>query len=150
MGVSVREVTGEVKRVPVTEAQFRASVDSEIAAGVKKGLRGETGEFVQMLRTDGGRAGHLEFRPIFGRLIISPEGRFLAERVDLDPHPLANGDSATWDVFGNDGKIQGRLVTGPRLRPRAFEGDYLFAVLLDENDVPCVVKYRLETMAANR
>ncbi len=92
-----------------------------------------------------GALGPAPARPIPGRLLVAANGSILLERRDLDPDPFmrARADSTTWDVLDAEGRIEGRIVLGPRVDPEQFTGDALYTVERDDLDVRYVVKYGL-------
>jgi hypothetical protein len=82
--------------------------------------------------------------PVLGRMHGSAGGWLLVERLDLDPDPVASGDATTWDLFGPDGLLAGRLALGGDQRILALTDDGFLGVDRDELDVEAFVKYRFE------
>ncbi len=54
------------------------------------------------------------------------------------------GDSIAWNVLDELGNTVGLLTLPKRLRVRQAQRDFVWAVALDELDVPYVVRYRVE------
>ena len=48
-----------------------------------------------------------------------------------------------WDVFERDGRYLGRIASSRLFSPYVMQGDTVWGVMLDEDDVPTVVKMRI-------
>jgi hypothetical protein len=68
----------------------------------------------------------------------------LDERREKGP-PVRHFRSPTvWEVFGPDGSFLGRVPMAWRTTLMEADGDYLWAIVRDEDDLPSVVRYRIE------
>src|SRR5690606_22320869 len=56
-------------------------------------------------------------------------------------------EATAWDVFEPDGTFLGRIPLPPRATILAMRGDRAWGSILDENDVPYMVRWRIETGA---
>ena len=152
-GTLARSVHADVAKIPVTAADFQRSLDAEIqetakfaASGdgaVAEGEESEGAALLRMLKNEGTKPGHATHRPIVGRIIASTSGALLVERLDLDPRPDSIGDPSTWDHIDEKGRVTGRFVAEPKVFPRLLDGENVFAVVRDANDVPMIVRYRM-------
>jgi hypothetical protein len=141
---AAHEVRGDVERIPVTDADFQRDLEKERSKyGKRPPLGGDEDGFFELLYDLAPKAGHAPFRPVLGRIRANSDGRFIVERLDLDPDPHASGDPATWDVIGVDGRIEGRFVAPPRVAPLLFRRENVFATATDLDGVQSVVRYRL-------
>src|SRR5690606_18086825 len=93
------------------------------------------------------------------QLFASRDGRIWArvatpsERIpdaELDP-PRENGpppypfrSPAMWEVFAADGTFLGRIAFPPRTTLMEADGDIVWAITRDENDLQGVARYRIE------
>jgi hypothetical protein len=60
------------------------------------------------------------------------------------PPPILFRDRENrWDIFGADGRYLGRIGASRLFTPYVMRGDTVWGVMLDEDDVPTVVKMRI-------
>jgi hypothetical protein len=94
----------------------------------------------------GARAHNVDFSRIpttfafVRQLVVDDQGRLWARRVSADSL------STTFDVFTSNGQFAFSAVVPERLSPfgrLVVSGDLLYAVALDEDDIPSIVKARL-------
>ena len=119
-------VTRSVPRVPVT----RSERDSIVASFEAKGPTGY----------DYGRIP--QHKPAINRITIDGEGRPWVRRTD------ARG-AVSFDVFSSDGRFIATAELGPGVRnpgaaPFVVRGRTVYTVLLDEDDIPYVVRLQAE------
>ena len=101
-----------------------------------------------------------ESKPPYGALSVGIDGRIWvslsveSESFEPDPPPPTQTNPSPlvkfrakerrWDVFEPDGRYVGRAI-GPRLfTPYAMRGNNMWGVLRDEDDVPAIVKLRVD------
>lgn len=99
-----------------------------------------------------------EKSPLTG-LLVARDGRIWAqvatpsERIpddELDPPrekgpPVRHYRSPTvYEVFADDGRFLGRIPFPPRTTLVQADGDFVWAITRDEDDLPAVVRYRVE------
>jgi hypothetical protein len=98
-------------------------------------------------------------KPPLSGIQMGTDGRFwvalyvASERYEPDPpaatqaNPLPplnyRAPEKRWDVFEPDGRYVGRVVAPRLFTAYAFDGDSLWGILRDENDVPSIVKMRM-------
>jgi hypothetical protein len=75
------------------------------------------------------------FRQVVGRIWVADDGSIAIERADLDQRPGVDGDSLTLDVIEPSGRVRGRLVLAPDLRPLLFTGSAIYCVQSDSSHV---------------
>lgn len=124
-GTLERRIVGEVDRVPYTEEEFRAGLDARIRSEREKARERDCGgcdEYADLLERHGPRVGHADTRPVLGRIVASPGGRFLVRRLDLEEAPDAPIEpsarsgpdrTAIWDLVDVEDGVLGRLRTPP-------------------------------------
>jgi hypothetical protein len=127
-GERIDHITADVPRIRVTDAEVRSRMRGYEQRG--------------MAAAD---VPHAEFRPVLGRLLASAEGGLLVERIDRrayadDGEPP---DSSEWYLFSPDRRIKGRVVLSGRFTPYVLRGCDLVGVMLDDLDVPAIVRYRI-------
>ena len=49
-----------------------------------------------------------------------------------------------WEVFEQDGRFLGRIPFPPRTTLMEAEGDTVWALGRDENDLPAIVRFRID------
>lgn len=139
-----RRITADVPAMPRTNELVGMYLEAqrERFQNVPSGGEGDIARKIQMedrLELEGP-----DHRPVIGRLLVSPSGEFLVERLDLDENPFRTDNPTAWDLIRDDGVIKGRLTTSDRFRPLALTPRGLLGVLKDELDVQYVVRYRIE------
>jgi len=78
-------------------------------------------------------------KPLFGRLIVDDQHRVWVMRT------VARG--TTFDIFGPDGRWLASASTDLELEgylPILIQGDRLFAVTKDQDDLPYVIRFRID------
>ncbi len=140
-GSLVRIVRALVSPPEYSDAEYGAAMAREAAYydSVKMSTYGE-------LLAQGRRIlERVRTRPVTGRLFVSPSGRILIERRDLDsdPSPRATRDTTTWDLLHADGRITGRIAVPPNVRLYVLRDTHLYAVARDSLDVQSIVRYRV-------
>jgi len=91
--------------------------------------------------------------PAFTQMRAGPEGTLWVQRVryleDMTDeqlesfNPTLDQGSASWDVYGSEGKYFGVIELPDRFTPFTFKGDRLFGVYRDEFDVQYVKVLRI-------
>ncbi|MEX0907742.1 MAG: hypothetical protein WD054_05380, partial [Gemmatimonadota bacterium] len=132
----VRRITGEVDRVPMTDAEYEADYRAQLARYEdRRPLQGEAAMAHAMLVNEYPSVPGAQFVPVVGRMLVDEDGRILLERLDLEP--------VAWDLLAADGRIAGRVRLPYPFTPRRLTPRHLYGVLRDELDVQYVVRYRL-------
>ena len=72
---------------------------------------------------------------------LGPSGRGNRE-VEPPPIRFRNRENR-WDVFQPDGRYLGRITASRLFRPYVMKGNTVWGVMLDEDDVPTIVKMRI-------
>lgn len=86
-----------------------------------------------------------------GRIWVRPymESVEREEPVDtalpLSDRPRRWTEAIAWDVFEPDGTFLGRIALPPRATVMAMRGDLVWGTVRDDNDVPYIVRWRIET-----
>lgn len=98
-------------------------------------------------------AGKAAFRQIAvahdGRVWVRPHVPSLRRETPVDTtlpperRPSSWYEPVVWDVFEADGEYLGRVHPPPRASLYAMRGDQVWGTIVDENDVPYVVRWRI-------
>lgn len=98
-------------------------------------------------------------KPAFSGIAVAQDGRIWvslsvpSERYEPDPPPRQTNPpppvhyrakEKRWDVFESDGRYVGRIVAARRFTPYVMRGNTVWGILRDDDDVPSLVKMRIE------
>lgn len=131
-GDTVRVTEVPLAAVPVTAAEREAATAT-----------------LRWFTSQGGRIDESEIprhKPAFTAIHVDDQGY-----VWVRPSLPADQPQAAFDVLHPDGRYLGRVALAAplhELMPVRVHGDRLYAVQLDEDDVPSVVRYRIERRGA--
>jgi hypothetical protein len=100
------------------------------------------------------RVSFAEHLPAFADIRFGPEGTMWVQPVQA-PGELTDEEierynfiedfgASDWDVHDREGRFLGIVRMPPRVQPRLFAGDVVYAVARDELDVQYVVRLRIE------
>jgi hypothetical protein len=86
-----------------------------------------------------------KFRPVISRLVAGPEGELVVRRQDL-----STDEATVWDYIDSSHEAVGRFSVPRKGRfiLRRLVGCAIYGVILDELDVPSIVRYRLSAPCA--
>ena len=73
-----------------------------------------------------------------------PAGEIVAPRDSTQPRDTYRNQASVYEVFAPDGRFLGRVVFPPRARLVEADGQYVWALVRDEDALPAVVRYRVE------
>jgi len=88
-----------------------------------------------------------ETKPLIQRLIVDDEGRLWVERTGRE------GDKPLYDIFDRHGDFQGSVELGfkpDQFRPIRIRHGYIYAVVLDDLDVPSIVRAEMPEMIGHQ
>ena len=128
------------QREKVTRADVREILD-RVDEIVRKTLGAGA---VRQSRAQFERIPQEALRPIVGRILSSPGGSLVIERLDSRLAKSSPGVS-TWIAIAPDGRVTAEFALGKGIDPRAWTGLQLFAVAKDSLDVESVVRYSIKS-----
>jgi hypothetical protein len=123
---------------PIQPEEIDSILDFHIARWVEYGLLG--GVTAGRLRPWAERNLYTPaFRPGVSELVVGLDGGFWLKTAPDD------GESATWLVLDPEGSLAGRVLLPKDVQVLAVESSTVWGTVLDELDVPYLVRYRIVT-----
>ncbi|MEX2282607.1 MAG: hypothetical protein WEE89_08995 [Gemmatimonadota bacterium] len=145
-GIALHRITGDVDRIPVTDAEMQANLKEAIERGRKGSQEGK--DYAKELVDHGAWVGREEFRPVLGEMFASRGGRVMVRRIDIESISQ-NPKQSVWDLVSVSQGLIGRLTLPIDERVEAFEWPFLYTRLGSEHG-RAVLRYRLIVDGPNR
>jgi len=140
-GVVRRSVRVDVEPVPVTDAmleKIRRSGIERCEHPARKRLCDRAKYLEQILPAR--LAGANERVPVFGKLLVAPDGHLLVSRQDIG----RSGAPRPHDLISPEGHFLGRIEDPDHFDPMILRDRRILAITSDELGVAYMVKYRVE------
>ena len=153
--ITVTDASGATRRVftmPVSAPAFSESQRDVVRDGIRASARAQgvpelaVNHMLALIRL-------WDELPVIAELLPGPDGTHWVQRAaapqamrfdKLNMYRTDGFRGDTWDVFDADGRYLGDVRLPSNVRLFRFRDGLLYAVRLDEHDVPSVVRFRLE------
>lgn len=155
-GLVQRVITRPLERRPVTEADRRAFLEM-MQRAMERQVAGRGPQAAAMAQQIVQGAQFADHYPMFAALLGGPGGTLWVQRIRTAQDAQREGGtfdaqdvgSAQWDVFDAEGRLLGMLQLPARFQPMRVEGDHIYGVVRDEDDVQHVARLRVVGLSSS-